>query len=165
MGMPDLVNDIYPVAPKALFIAVDTTTSVGFSLQNFRNGFFIFWGAGIYQDGTYDLEIQESSDGGATGITVPTERIYFPRLLEQAQKTIVPTLNPLQIVAPGGMTDPVSNTSRLIAVKDFATDAIKLNILSTGIGVGGGADIVLMLWASTTLTPTDFLYLPVSTIP
>jgi len=157
MGAPDRVNGIYPIyQTQHIFVLPSQVVAEGFNIKSFRNGFFIFWGATDFTDGVYVLEIQESSDGGSSGTPVPSDRIYSPQVVEEGD------FDPLVIITPGGMTQNLSGVARLIAIKDFKTESIRLQITASGITTG--ADILIQVFATSPLSPTDIVNLPIPVV-
>jgi len=152
MGMPDRVNDIYPVFQQVFNFTTNASFSVGFPMTEFRNGFFIMWGAPnfFFTDGDYTLILQESDDGGSSGTPIPAERIYFPRVVEQANMP-----DPLFIDnSTRGLFDISTGIARLAAVKDFKSDALRYTVNSANVTTG--AKIVIQVFASLQLSPTQF---------
>jgi len=151
MGMPDIVNDIYPVFQRVFNFTSNGSTAVGFPMTEFRNGFFIMWGAPDfnYADGDYTLTLEESDDGGTSGTPIPSDRIYFPRVIEQANMP-----NPLFIdTSTRGLFDLTTGIARMAAVRDFKSDALRYVV--TGANVTSGARIITQVFASLQLSPTQ----------
>jgi len=154
MSMPDRINNIYPIFQKVYPFTFNEGAADGIFIRGFRNGFFIFFGATKYTDGTYDLSIQESSSPTVTGTTVPLSRFYFPRPIGQTQSED----EVLTISGSGGLVNS-AGIARLIAIDAFATDAIRVNIEATNITVG--AVVMVQIWAYATLSPNNLTNLPV----
>jgi len=156
MSMPDRINNIYPIFQKTYPFSVNGGASNGMVLRGFRNGFFIFWGASVYDGGIYNLSIEETSEPEIEGPVIPLSRLYFPRPIKQTQSEA----DVLTIVSPGGLINS-SGIARLIGIDDFKTDAIRVNIDATSITGGNGAVILVQIWSYPTLSPNNLANLPV----
>ncbi len=141
----DIANDFFPVEFQQAQISVNGITDFGVSLKSFTNGFLLFWAPISYTDGTYNLSIQESTDGGATGSTIDDERIIVPQI---AKDNGLNNDNLLEIASPGNVfLGTIFNVPRQVGVIDFATDAARIVINSSGVTVG--ADILVQIWAKS----------------
>ena len=141
--MTDIVNDIYPIAQGEMPFVANGLDDTSVDLTEFSNGFFIWYIPINYTDGTYTLDIQESTDGGATGISVPSERLLFPEIV--LEKGIDPL-----VITSGGFVD--QGVARVISIKDVRTDALHINVVATGVTVG--ATILVATFAQSQRKPT-----------
>ncbi len=141
----DIANDFYPVITEELAITANGPFAQGITLREFGTGFLVLWTPLTYVDGSYTLDIQESTDGGSTGNTIDTERLIVPQI---AKDNGLNEDDLTQILTPGDrFLGAGDNVPRQLGVKDFATDAVRLVINASGVTTG--ATILLQLWAKS----------------
>ncbi len=141
--MTDIVNNIYPIDQGEMIFTTNGVDDTSVDLTEFSDGFFVWYIPIVYTDGAYTLDIQESTDGGGTGISVPSERLLFPEIVLEKG------INPL-VITTGGFKD--QGVARIISVQDVRTDALHIVVTATGVTVG--ATILVATFGQSQRKPT-----------
>jgi len=155
MATLDRVNNIYPVFQRVFSFTSNGILNEGFSLLNFTNGFFILYGTTDYIDGDYSLDLEESEDGGLSGVTIPADRLYFPKVLDEAIDEN--PFDPLIITTPGGLFDITTGIARMVGIRDLKASGLRVQV--TGSGITFGATILLQVWDTLNLLPANVVQL------